>query len=91
MNEKYLKHTVENLIELANDLTSIYVDVTEEDCIKAIETLKTAEIMLDYYKNELFGLRERVDSLKSEIAQSLLYKMIDECTEKVTELSGVEF
>lgn len=87
MNEKYIKHTVENLIEFARDL--VYVDATETEYTQAIEALKTAETMFDFYDNELYELSEKVDNLKIEIGSAMLDLMVDACREKVYELTGV--
>lgn len=87
MNEKYIKHTVQNLIGFARDL--VYVDATETEYTQAIEALKTAEIMLDFYDNELYELSEQVDDLKIEIGNMLFDVMVDTCREKVYELTGI--
>ncbi len=88
MNEKYIKHTVQNLIEFARDL--VYVDATEVEYTQAIEALKTAEIMLDFYDNELYELLEQVDDLKIEIGSAMFDLMVDTCREKVYELTGIK-
>lgn len=88
MNEKYIKHTVQNLIEFARDL--VYVDATETEYTQAIEALKTAEIMLDFYDNELYELLEQVDDLKIEIGSAMFDLMVNDCREKVYELTGIK-
>lgn len=89
MNEKYIKHTVQNLIEFAKDL--IYMDATETEYTQAIEALKTAETMLDFYENELHELQELIDDLKVEIGSEMLKAMIYDCQKKVSKLTGVVF
>ena len=58
MNEKYLKHTVENLIEFVNDLT--FIDTTKNNYVQAINALKMAESLLDFYDNELYELEGEI-------------------------------
>lgn len=89
MNEKYIKHTVKNLIGFANDLA--FIDATETEYAQAIETLKTAESMLDFYDNDLFELQEQIDDLKVKIGKIMLDEMINNCREKVLKLVGVVF
>lgn len=87
MNEKYIKHTVESLIELAKDLVN--ADATEIEYTQAIETLKTAETMIDFYDNELYELSDQIDDLKVEISSSMFDLMVNACREKVYELTGI--
>lgn len=89
MNEKYIQHTVENLIEFANDL--IFIDTTKNDYLKAINALKTAELLLAFYDNNLYKLEEKVVDLKFKIGQILLNEMVSDCKETVQELIEVRF
>lgn len=89
MNEKYLKHTVENLIEFVNDLT--FVDTTKNDYVQAINALKTAESLLDFYKNDLYELEGRIVDLKVEVGKMLFDEMVNDCRETVEDLTGLVF
>ncbi len=89
MNEKYLKHTVENLIEFVNDLT--FVDTTKNDYVQAINALKTAESLLDFYKNDLYELEGKIVDLKVEVGKMLFDEMVNDCRETVEDLTGLVF
>lgn len=89
MNEKYLKHTVENLIEFVNDLT--FIDTTKDDYVKAINALKTAESLLDFYKNELYELEGEIADLKVKIGKMLFDEMVNDCRKTVEDLTGLVF
>ena len=89
MNEKYLKRTVENLIEFVNDLT--FIDTTKDDYVKAINALKTAESLLDFYKNELYELEGEIADLKVKIGKMLFDEMVNDCRETVEDLTGLVF
>ena len=89
MNEKYLKHTVENLIEFVNDLT--FIDTTKDDYVKAINALKTAESLLDFYKNELYELEGEIADLKVKVGKMLFDEMVNDCRETVEDLTGLVF
>lgn len=89
MNEKYLKHTVENLIEFVNDLT--FIDTTKDDYVKAINALKTAESLLDFYKNELYELEGEITDLKVKVGKMLFDEMVNDCRETVEDLTGLVF
>lgn len=89
MNEKYLKHTVENLIEFVNDLT--FVDTTKNDYVQAINALKTAESLLDFYKNELYELEGKITDLKVKVGKMLFDEMVNDCRETVEDLTGLVF
>lgn len=89
MNEKYLKRTVENLIEFVNDLT--FIDTTKDDYVKAINALKTAESLLDFYKNELYELEGEIADLKVKIGKMLFNEMVNDCRETVEDLTGLVF
>lgn len=89
MNEKYLKHTVENLIEFVDDLT--FIDTTKDDYVKAINALKTAESLLDFYKNELYELEGEITDLKVKVGKMLFDEMVNDCRETVEDLTGLVF
>lgn len=89
MNEKYLKHTVENLIEFVNDLT--FIDTTKNDYVKAINALKTAESLLDFYKNDLYELEGEIADLKVKVGKMLFDEMVNDCRETVEDLTGLVF
>lgn len=89
MNEKYLKHTVENLIEFVNDLT--FIDTTKDDYVQAINALKTAESLLDFYKNELYELEGEITDLKVKVGKMLFDEMVNDCRETVEDLTGLVF
>lgn len=89
MNERYIEHTLKNLIEFAKDLVSY--DATETEYTQAIEALKTAETMLEFYDNELYELQEQINDLKVKIGKIMLDEMINNCREKVSKLVGVVF
>lgn len=89
MNEKYLKHTVENLIEFVNDLT--FFDTTKNDYVQAINALKTAESLLDFYKNDLYELEGKIVDLKVEVGKMLFDEMVNDCRETVEDLTGLVF
>ena len=89
MNEKYLKHTVENLIEFVNDLT--FIDTTKNDYVKAINALKTAESLIDFYKNELYELEGEIADLKVKVGNMLFDEMVNDCRETVEDLTGLVF
>lgn len=89
MNEKYLKHTVENLIEFVDDLT--FIDTTKDDYVKAINALKTAESLLDFYKNELYELEGEITDLKVKIGKMLFDEKVNDCRETVEDLTGLVF
>ncbi len=89
MNEKYLKHTVENLIEFVNDLT--FIDTTKNDYVKAINALKTAESLIDFYKNELYELEGEIADLKVKVGKMLFDEMVNDCRETVEDLTGLVF
>lgn len=89
MNEKHLKHTVENLIEFVNDLT--FVDATKNDYVQAINALKTAESLLDFYKNDLYELEGKIVDLKVEVGKMLFDEMVNDCRETVEDLTGLVF
>lgn len=79
MNEKYLKHTVENLIEFVDDLT--FIDTTKNDYVQAINALKTAESLLDFYKNDLYELEGEIADLKVKVGKMLFDEMVNDCRE----------
>lgn len=89
MNEKYLKRTVENLIEFVDDLT--FIDTTKDDYVKAINALKTAESLLDFYKNELYELEGEITDLKVKVGKMLFDEMVNDCRETVKDLTGLVF
>ena len=89
MNEKYVKHTVENLIEFVNDLT--FIDTTKNDYVEAINALKTAESLLDFYKNELYELEGKIADLKVKVGKMLFDEMVNDCRETVEDLTGLVF
>lgn len=89
MNEKHLKHTVENLIEFVNDLT--YIDTTKNDYVQAINALKTAETLLDFYKNDLYELEGEIADLKVKVGKMLFGEMVNDCRETVEDLTGLVF
>lgn len=89
MNEKYLKHTVENLIEFVNDLT--FVDTTKNNYVQAINALKTAESLLDFYKNDLYELEGEIVDLKVKVGKMLFDEMVNDCRETVEDLTGLVF
>lgn len=89
MNKKYLKHTIKNLIDFANDLT--YINTTKEDYIRAIKTLKTVESLLDFYDNELYELEEEIANLKVKVGKMLFDEMVNDCRETVEDLTGFVF
>lgn len=89
MNEKYLKHTVENLIEFVNDLT--FIDTTKNNYVQAINALKTAESLLDFYKNDLYELEGEIADLKVKVGKMLFDEMVNDCRETVEDLTGLVF
>lgn len=89
MNEKHLKHTVENLIEFVNDLT--FIDTTKNDYVQAINALKTAETLLDFYKNDLYELEGEIADLKVKVGKMLFGEMVNDCRETVEDLTGLVF
>ncbi|EPD59102.1 hypothetical protein HMPREF1215_00709 [Coprococcus sp. HPP0074] len=89
MNEKYLKHTVENLIEFVNDLT--FIDTTKNNYVQAINALKTAESLIDFYKNELYELEGEIADLKVKVGKMLFDEMVNDCRETVEDLTGLVF
>lgn len=89
MNEKYLKHTVENLIEFVDDLT--FIDTTKNDYVQAINALKTAESLLDFYKNDLYELEGEIADLKVKVGKMLFDEMVNDCRETVEDLTGLVF
>lgn len=89
MNEKHLKHTVENLIEFVNDLT--FIDTTKNDYVQAINALKTAETLLDFYKNDLYELEGEIADLKVKVGKMLFDEMVNDCRETVEDLTGLVF
>ena len=89
MNEKYLKHTVENLIEFVNDLT--FIDTTKNNYVEAINALKTAESLLDFYKNDLYELEGEIADLKVKVGKMLFDEMVNDCRETVEDLTGLVF
>lgn len=89
MNEKYLKHTVENLIEFVNDLT--FIDTTKNNYVQAINALKTAESLLDFYKNDLYELEGKIVDLKVKVGKMLFDEMVNDCRETVEDLTGLVF
>lgn len=89
MNEKYLKHTVENLIEFVNDLT--FIVTTKDNYVKAINALKAAESLLDFYKNDLYELEGEISLLKEKVGEMLFDEMVDDCRKTVNDLTGLVF
>lgn len=89
MNEKYLKHTVENLIEFVNDLT--FIDTTKNNYVQAINALKMAESLLDFYDNELYELEGEIADLKVKIGKMLFDEKVNDCRETVEDLTGLVF
>lgn len=89
MKTKYVIHTVENLIEFVDDL--IFIDTTKNNYVQAINALKTAESLLDFYNNDLCELEEKVVDLKVKVGRMLFDEMVNDCRETVEELTGLVF
>ena len=63
----------------------------KNDYVQAINALKTAESLLDFYKNDLYELEGKIVDLKVEVGKMLFDEMVNDCRETVEDLTGLVF